>query len=106
MHVLVRTSKLPKSITTDSVKGLCEVYECCVRVTVLFLTFFQQVSCREYHVNCSATLYESTLGFWKMSVLYVLDGAVEVYPAGKNFADYYKERNSPNFVCSLLLIEL
>ena len=56
---------LPETVAADGVECFGEVDKCCVKVDILFLAFFLQLTCSKYHVGGTSLFPESTLALWK-----------------------------------------
>lgn len=72
--VLVRSTKVPKK-------------------SLLFLAFFLELVCSEYHVGSSTFSAETTLAFWEETLSKILVEGVE-QDAGQDLATKAKERNT------------
>ena len=59
------THDLPETVATDGFECFGEVDKCCVKVDILFLVFFLQLTCSKYHVGGTSLFPESTLALWK-----------------------------------------
>ena len=75
----------PQSITTDSIKGLGEVYESCIKTNVLFSAFLLYLPQHEDHVCGSSVRPEPTVAFWRVFLYYRRDEPIQ-QDASQDFA--------------------
>ena len=75
----------PQSITTDSIKGLGEVYESCTLAYVLFSAFLLYLPQHEDHVCGSSVRPEPTVAFWCVFLYYRRDEPIQ-QDASQDFA--------------------
>lgn len=61
--------------------------------SLLFLAFFLELACSEYHVGNSTFCAETTLAFWEETLSKMFDEGVE-QDAGQDLASKAKDRNT------------
>ena len=75
----------PQLITTDSIKGLGQVYESCIWTFVLFSAFLLYLPQHEDHVSRPSVGPEPALAFWRVFLCYRWDVPIK-QDASQDFA--------------------
>ena len=64
---------VPKKVSIDCIRYLCQINEGHIYVLMLFMTFFLQLPGSKYHVNCAASAQEPALRIRQDKINHVLE---------------------------------
>ena len=96
---------VPKNVSVDCIKCLCQINEGQFSVLMLFTTFFLQLPGSKYHINCAASTPEPALRFMQDKINHVLEKTGE-HDFSQQFACYREKGDATTVAtfCSLTLL--